>query len=159
MRLNIITVSQKIPEWVSEGFQDYHKRFPREFPCSLTEIPLSKRNKSDSTERIKQLVIEEGVKIQNVIPKGSKTIALEVKGKPWTSEQLAVHLANFQQETATLNFLIGGPDGLSKECLAAAESHWSLSALTLPHALVRIILVEQLYRAVCILQRHPYHRG
>ncbi len=139
--LHIIAVGTKMPAWVTDAYQEYAKRFTRDFPLSLTEIPLGKTNKI----------------IDYLTPK-SRTIALDIKGEAWDTEKLAKQLDHSQNICAVLNFLIGGPDGLNKECLAAAHHRWSLSPLTFPHPLVRIILVEQLYRAMSILNHHPYHR-
>lgn len=121
MRLHIIAVSQKAPTWVEEGFFEYQKRFTKETSCQLTEIALQKRSKNISTATVERLLHEEGLKIQQAIPKQSKTVALDVKGKLWSTEQLAAQLTRWQQETPIVNFLIGGPDGLSQECLAKAD--------------------------------------
>jgi len=155
MRFHIIAVSQKMPAWINTGFYDYQKRFSKAHPCILTEIPLQKRT---NIQVLEQQISAETKKIKSKIIKGSKTIALDVRGSLWSTETLADHIARWQQETSTVNFLIGGPDGLSQECLASAEKRWSLSPLTFPHPIVRILLIEQLYRAICILKGHPYHR-
>lgn len=156
MRLQIIAIGTKMPKWTEMAFSEYAKRFSREFPLTLTEIPMPKRPRSDSVERY---IMEEGTAILNAIPEKSITIALDERGKLWKTEELAKQISNFQANTSQLNFLIGGPDGLSKTCLDKAHVHWSLSPLTLPHPLVRVILAEQLYRAISILNNHPYHRA
>jgi 23S rRNA (pseudouridine1915-N3)-methyltransferase len=156
MKLSIIALGQKMPDWVEQAFDDYQKRFTRDFPCSLTEVPLQKRTKTSAIDR---LVQDEGLKVLKLLAKDSITIALDVKGKEWSTEQLAAQLSHFKQNTSCINFIIGGPDGLSEEILKTADYCWSLSPLTFPHPLVRIILIEQLYRAISILQNHPYHRS
>ena len=155
MQLQIIAIGTKMPGWVNEGFSEYAKRFPRDFSLILTEIPMPKRHKNQS---ILQAIREEEQKILACLSSRSFTIALDEQGKLWDTKTLANQISNFQVKTSQLNFLIGGPDGLSPSCLKKADVHWSLSPLTLPHPLVRIILIEQLYRAVSILNNHPYHR-
>ncbi len=156
MRLNIISVGTKMPKWTEMAFSEYAKRFSREFPLTLTEIPMPKRSRSDTIDRY---ITEEGVAMLAAIPEKSVTIALDERGKLWNTQELSKKVEHFQNNTSQINFLIGGPDGLSKTCLEKAEVQWSLSPLTLPHPLVRILLVEQLYRAISILNNHPYHRA
>jgi 23S rRNA (pseudouridine1915-N3)-methyltransferase len=156
MRLNIIAVGTKMPKWTEIAFSEYAKRFSREFPLSLTEIPLPKRPPGSSVDRY---IAQEGSAILSAIPEKSITIALDERGKLWNTQELATQITHFQNNTPQINFLIGGPDGLSKTCLEKSQIQWSLSPLTLPHPLVRVILVEQLYRAISILNNHPYHRS
>lgn len=156
MKLNIISVTQKMPLWVSEGLKDYGSRFPRDFSLNNIEIPLARRTPS---KPIQDCIEKEGNLIQTAFKRDSLSILLDVKGNLWSTEDLANHLEQWQQKTSTLNFVIGGPDGLSQTLLKGIPLHWSLSPLTLPHFLVKIILTEQLYRAVSILKNHPYHRG
>lgn len=156
MLFRIITIGTKMPSWINEGYQDYAKRFPPGWAVELYEIPAEKRTKNADIQRI---IKQEGEKILSIVKSHHRVIALDVKGKSWTTEQLAKHLQNFSQEKQNIDLLIGGPDGLSEACLKRAEIRWSLSPLTLPHPLVRVILVEQLYRGLSILQNHPYHRG
>lgn len=145
-----------MPKWTELAFSEYAKRFSREFPLTLTTIPMPKRSHTNSVDRY---IAEEGAAMLTAIPPKSITIALDERGKLWNTQELAKQIEHFQNNTPQLNFLIGGPDGLSKVCLEKAHTQWSLSPLTLPHPLVRILLVEQLYRAVSILNNHPYHRG
>jgi len=107
---------------------------------------------------IEQYKEEEGRKILQKIPAGDHVIALDVQGRPWSTTRLSEELANWKLVGKNIHFVIGGPDGLSAECLARANQRWSLSDLTFPHPLVRVILLEQLYRAASILANHPYHR-
>ncbi|GAA5317021.1 MAG: 23S rRNA (pseudouridine(1915)-N(3))-methyltransferase RlmH [Candidatus Pelagadaptatus aseana] len=155
MRFKIIAVGTKMPGWVTEGWNDYGKRLPRDFQIDLVELPLGPRGKNQSVERA---IAKESEQILAAIPKGDRVIALEVTGKPWSTERLAANLADWSMDGGNFTLMIGGPDGLSRDCLQRADHKWSLSALTLPHPLVRIVLIEQLYRAWSILNNHPYHK-
>lgn len=155
MIINLIAVGTRITLWADNGFKDYQKRLPPECKLKLVQIPLSKRTKNS---RISQHIEEEEKKILAAIPKKSRVIALDVMGQMWNTQQLAQSLQQWQLERQDISLLIGGPDGLGSTCLSKAERIWSLSALTLPHALVRILVAEQLYRAWSLLQGHPYHR-
>jgi len=155
MKINLIAVGTKMPAWVQEGFNEYIKRLPAEFHFNLMEIPAIKRTKNTNPAKIMQ---QEGQLILSAIPKNQHIIALDKGGKNWTTEQLAQQLKSWQTEGRDISLLIGGPEGLSKDCLAQTETRWSLSNLTFPHPLVRIIFAEQLYRAWTILSNHPYHR-
>ncbi len=156
MRFKMIAVGTRMPSWVETGYQDYAKRLPRDFAVDLVELPLGARGKNAS---VAKAMAKEGEQMLAAIPKGDKVIALDVLGKPWSTETLAKNLSSWSMESSNYSLLIGGPDGLSPDCLARADAKWSLSALTLPHPLVRIVLIEQLYRAWSILNNHPYHKG
>jgi 23S rRNA (pseudouridine1915-N3)-methyltransferase len=121
----------------------------------LVELPLAVRSKNSDLARAME---KEGEAMLAAIGKGDTVLALDVKGKPWSTEQLAEQLAQWRMSGTNYSLLIGGPDGLAATCLALASIKWSLSPLTLPHPLVRIVLIEQLYRACTILQNHPYHK-
>jgi 23S rRNA (pseudouridine1915-N3)-methyltransferase len=155
MRLSIIAVGTKMPAWVDQGVKEYDRRMPRELKVQWREIPLVRRGKDTSAESLRQ---REGEKILKAIPTGDRVIALDVRGESWSTERLAEKLQSWQMSGDNFSLLIGGPDGLSRECLALASQRWSLSDLTLPHPLVRILLAEQLYRAWTITANHPYHR-
>lgn len=155
MRIRLLTITHKSPEWVKAGFKDYAKRLPASCALELVEIPAEKRTENADLKRITQ---REGEKILAAIKPGHHVIALDVKGKFWSTEQLAGELKNWQHDGRNIDLLVGGPEGLSPECLAKAETKWSLSPLTFPHFLVRIIVAEQIYRAWSIMQNHPYHR-
>lgn len=145
-----------MPAWVAAGFADYAARFPPELKLELVEIPSGARSKgSDTTAAI----AEEGRRQLAALPKGAYAIALDERGTAWSSAQLAQKLAGWMQQGRAVAFLIGGPDGLAAEVLERAELRWSLTPLTLPHALVRVLVAEQLYRAISILKNHPYHRA
>lgn len=156
MIIRILAIGNKMPSWVNEGFQDYIKRFTSNCSVELCEIPAEKRTKNTDVPRT---IEREGEKLLAAIKPNHHVIALDVKGHAWSTEQLAAELKTWQVDGRHVDLLIGGPDGLSKACLNQAHSKWSLSPLTLPHPLVRIILAEQLYRAWSMLQNHPYHRS
>jgi 23S rRNA (pseudouridine1915-N3)-methyltransferase len=155
MKLSIIAVGGKMPVWVAQGVTEYERRMPRELKIHWREIPLVRRGKDTSPDTLR---VREGEKILKAIPRGDQVIALDVRGKCWSTEQLAQQLKGWQMSGDNYSLLIGGPDGLSSDCLDRAAQRWSLSDLTLPHPLVRIILAEQLYRAWTITANHPYHR-
>ncbi len=155
MRISILAIGTKMPGWVYQGVEEYHKRMPRELGVEWRELPLAQRGKSANAA---QLMEKEGEALLKAIPDGDRVIALDVLGKSLSTPQLAQRLSDWQMSGDNFSLLIGGPDGLSQSCLARAEMRWSLSALTLPHPLVRVILAEQLYRAWTITVNHPYHR-
>jgi 23S rRNA (pseudouridine1915-N3)-methyltransferase len=155
LRLSIIAVGGKMPAWVEQAVLDYGLRMPRELKLQWREIPLAKRGKDNNAEA---LCRREGEQILKAIPAGDQVIALDVKGVSWSTEQLAQKLGDWQMSGNNFSLLIGGPDGLSPEALQRATLRWSLSNLTLPHPLVRVLLAEQLYRAWTITVNHPYHR-
>lgn len=155
MKLSIITVGSKMPSWVTEGYEEYAKRLPRDLKPTMIELPLAVRSKNSNIDKIKQ---QEGEQILAAIPKGATPIMLDVKGKSLSTEVLANKMSQWQMDGRDACLVIGGPDGLSQAALAAASEKWSLSGLTLPHPLVRVVLIEQLYRAWTINQNHPYHK-
>jgi len=155
VRLRIIAVGTKMPDWVSSGCNEYLKRLPSELNLEIIELPLGQRGKGADINRA---ITREGDAMLKAIGDQDHVIALDVLGKPWSTEQLADKLQQWQLSGDNFSLLVGGPDGLAPECLKRANSKWSLSALTLPHPLVRILLVEQIYRAGTINSGHPYHR-
>jgi 23S rRNA (pseudouridine1915-N3)-methyltransferase len=155
MRISIITIGTRMPPWVTQGVEEYGKRMPRELQVEWKALPLATRGKNANPVQLKE---KEGEQILRTIPAGDRVIALDVRGKSLSTRQLAAQLADWQMSGDNVSLLIGGPDGLSQACLQRAERRWSLSALTLPHPLVRILLAEQLYRAWTITVNHPYHR-
>jgi len=155
MKIRLLTITHKYPAWVQEGYLDYAKRLPPHFNLELIEIPAEKRVAHADIEKIKT---REGEKILNCIKPNHHVIAMHVTGKLWSSPELAQQLSKWNQSGRNIDLIIGGPEGLSTACLAKAETQWSLSPLTFPHILVRLILAEQLYRAWSILEQHPYHR-
>ncbi len=155
MKLSLIAVGTKMPDWVQTGFNEYARRFGRDMPLELIEIPAGKRGKNADIKRILEL---EGEKMLAAVPKGARIVTLEVTGDNWSSPQLAQRLEQWQQDGRDIALLIGGPEGLAPACIQLSEAKWSLSALTLPHPMVRVVLAEALYRAWSISTNHPYHR-
>jgi 23S rRNA (pseudouridine1915-N3)-methyltransferase len=155
MRIQLIAVGQKMPKWVQQGWQDYCQRLPQSFQLQLTEIPLGKRSRHC---HLASLIEQEGKAMAQAIPANAYVIALDQAGKSLTSLQLADKLQDIQMTHSHLALLVGGPDGLAPDCLARADFTWSLSALTLAHPVVRVVIAETLYRTWSILQHHPYHR-
>lgn len=156
MRIHLVAVGNRMPEWVVTGYGEFAGRMPTECRLHLIEIAPGRRAKGAEVARA---IAEEGERMLAAIPKDSLVIALEVEGKSWSTETLAQQLAAWMQDGRDVALLVGGPDGLAESCRAHAEVQWSLSPLTLPHMLVRVIAAEQLYRAWTILQGHPYHRA
>lgn len=144
-----------MPAWVKAGFEEYQKRLNQEFTLNLIEIDAIKRTKSADLARIKTL---EGESLLNASNNKHHLIALDLQGAAWSTEKLSVQMSAWQLDGRNVDLLIGGPEGLSEACLNAAKQHWSLSPLTLPHPLVRILVAEQLYRGWSMLNNHPYHR-
>ena len=144
-----------MPSWVKQGYEEYAKRLPQSCSLKLVEIVPGHRSKSSDPKRA---IDDESQKVLSAIPQNTRVIALDERGKQWTTLKLADEMRDWMQDGRDVALLIGGPDGLSKECKQRAEQMWSLSTLTLPHPLVRVFLSEQLYRAWSVTQGHPYHR-
>ncbi|MHA2940037.1 23S rRNA (pseudouridine(1915)-N(3))-methyltransferase RlmH [Vibrio sp. RC27] len=155
MKIQLVAVGTKMPNWVDVGFKEYQRRFPNDIPLELIEIPAGKRGKNADIARI---LDKEGEAMLNAIVKGSRIVTLDIPGKPWDSHQLAHQLDRWKLDGRDVAILIGGPEGLAPACKQAAEQSWSLSPLTLPHPLVRVVMAESLYRAWSITTNHPYHR-
>lgn len=155
MLIHLIAVGTRMPSWVEDGFLEYAKRMPPESKIKLVEIPAGKRSKNSDIKRLTQ---QEGEKMLAAIPRNTKIVALDVLGKACSTEQLAQELKTWQGSGQDIAILIGGPEGLAIDCLNQAQQKISLSNLTLPHPLVRVVLAEQLYRATTILKGHPYHK-
>jgi 23S rRNA (pseudouridine1915-N3)-methyltransferase len=155
MKINLIAVGTKMPEWVKSGFNEYQRRLTQDCKLNIHEISAIKRAKQTDLNKVREI---EGQKILTTIPDGNRVIALEVKGKNWSTEELSQQMSQWMLSGQDISLLIGGPEGLSQSCRDKANQLWSLSPLTLPHPLVRIIVAEQLYRAWSILKNHPYHR-
>ena len=155
MRIRLIAVGGKMPRWVEMGWQEYVKRLPPEITLELVEIPLSTRGKNADVQR---LIRQEGAAMLAKVQPGERVVTLEVEGKPWSTEQLAEQIDAWRLDARTVNLMVGGPEGLAPEVCAKSEQRWSLSPLTLPHPLVRVLLGEQIYRAWTVLAGHPYHK-
>lgn len=156
MLIRLLAVGNKMPAWVKSAFDDYAKRFPRTIRLNLIEIPPEKRTK----QTVLQTAIDrEGEKIIAILDPQHLIIALDQRGTLWSTETLAKELKQWLQTARGIDLIIGGADGLSSAVLDKSRLQWSLSPLTLPHPLVRVLVTEQLYRAASILNHHPYHRG
>ncbi len=155
MRISILSVGHKMPAWIQEGYQEYVRRMPPEIRVELVELKPEERTSGKTTEKAKAL---EGERLLAAVPQGAELIALDERGRTVTTQGLSVMLAGWMRDATSPVFAIGGADGHSDAVRERATRLVSLSALTLPHALVRVVLAEQLYRAWSILARHPYHR-
>lgn len=142
--------------WVDDGYAEYSKRMPKDYQLNLIEIPTVKRTKSSD---IKQIVHEETQKLLLAVPDDSLIVVLDEHGREWSTMELAKKISVWHQEQQDVSFLIGGPDGFDQGWLLQAKNIWSLSKLTLPHQLVRVIVAEQVYRAWTVINNHPYHRS
>jgi 23S rRNA (pseudouridine1915-N3)-methyltransferase len=156
MKFKLLAVGRKMPAWVTAGYQEYANRLPRHCPLLLQEIEPGLRAHGSDPGRAKR---EESERLLKAIPANSWVVALDGRGKSWSTEQLAEQWEKWQQSGRDIVFLIGGPEGLDPASLSRADQKWSLGSLTFPHPLVRVMLAEQLYRAWSILSNHPYHRG
>lgn len=156
MKIRLIAVGTKMPDWITAGYQEYAKRFPSDMPLELVEIAAGKRGKNADLAR---LIDREGQEMLAAIGAQDRVISLEVEGHHWSTEQLAQQLNQFRHDGRNLSLLVGGPEGLAPAARAKAHLRWSLSALTLPHPLVRVLLAESLYRAWSLMSNHPYHRA
>ncbi|MDO8370543.1 MAG: 23S rRNA (pseudouridine(1915)-N(3))-methyltransferase RlmH [Pseudomonadota bacterium] len=154
MRLTIVAVGQKVPDWAQTAYDDYAKRFPPELKVELKAVKTEPR----ASKTLENLLAAERQRIEGVIPKGTRIVALDERGTAMTTVALAEKLKSWQREGDDVAIVIGGPDGLDPAFKQAAHERLRLSDLTLPHAMVRVLLIEQLYRAWSITVNHPYHR-
>lgn len=155
MKLRLLAVGTRMPAWVTEGYREYTRRLPPELSLELCEIPLGTRTRNQPVARA---IADESERLLRQVGRDDRVIALDVKGRSLTTEALATELSRWQQDARPVSLLVGGPDGLGEEGLQRAEYRWSLSALTLPHPLVRVLLAEQVYRAWTVMSGHPYHK-
>ncbi len=152
MKIHLIAVGKKMPDWINTGYSEFSKRMPPELQINLIEITPSTRNKSTSIEKN---IKEEGERIQSAIPDNSKLIVLDEKGKDFSSIALSKEMESWLPMGQDISIVIGGADGIDPVIKQQADEKWSLSSLTLPHALVRVVVAEQLYRAWSIMKGHP----
>lgn len=155
MKVRLLAVGTRMPEWVNEGYLNYQKRLTDDVRLELVEIAAGKRAKNTDVARITE---QEGAAQLAALGANDYVIALEVGGKPISTESLAESLRLWLPQGRSVSLLIGGPEGLSPAAKQRADEQWSLSRLTLPHPLVRILIAEQVYRAWTLLKGHPYHR-
>jgi 23S rRNA (pseudouridine1915-N3)-methyltransferase len=156
MEILLIAAGKRQPAWVEDGYRDYARRLGRGWSLGLKEIPLGRRGRSSTPLRARE---EEGRRMLAALPGSAHVVALVVGGEPWSTEDLSLRLEGWASLGAPVCLLIGGPDGLAESCLGRAQERWSLSPLTLPHGLARVVVAEALYRAWSLMTRHPYHRG
>ncbi len=156
MQLTVHSVCGKMPAWVAAGVKEYQRRLPRELNLAWRDLPLARRTRSSKPDGLRQ---QEGEQLLKGLPANDVLIALDVRGTVQSTEAIADSLQDWQMSGRNISFLIGGPDGLSPDCLQRASQRWSFGRLTLPHPLIRVVLAEQLYRAWTITAGHPYHRG
>ena len=156
MKAILVAVGERAPDWVSSGFSEYQKRLSHWLPLSLHEITPGVRGKGRDAARA---TADEGARVLAALPRQAHVVSLDGRGKTYSSAQLAQRLEAWRQGGKDLAFLIGGPEGHAPDVVAAANESWSLGPLTLPHMMVRLLVVEQLYRAASMLANHPYHRA
>lgn len=155
VNLSLVAVGRRMPDWVETGVQEYRKRLNRDLKLQVREVNMAQRGKNPDIERARR---QEADALLAAVPEGDTIVALEVTGKRLSTPSLARKLQQWQMDGVSVSLLVGGPDGLHRDCLQAASEQWSLSDLTLPHPLVRVLLAEQIYRAWSINAGHPYHR-
>ncbi|NKC10641.1 MAG: 23S rRNA (pseudouridine(1915)-N(3))-methyltransferase RlmH [Gammaproteobacteria bacterium] len=155
MRLHLVAIGQRVPAWVRDGYADYARRMPRE--CQL-ELHVLNPGRGGRKTAASVLRAQESRALMDRVPPGAGVVALDERGVAWSTQQLADRLSHWLGSGRDMALLVGGANGLDDTCRAVAEHIWSLSALTLPHAMVRIVVAEQLYRAWTLLKGHPYHR-
>ena len=156
MKCRLIAAGTRLPEWVNTGFEEYRKRLRTPLVLELHEISVATRSAGENPQRAVQ---REGADMMATIGKDDYVVALEIAGKPMSTEQLSAWLAERLRDGRPLALMIGGPDGIAPPVLDRANLRWSLSPLTLPHALARVVVAEQIYRAMSLLAGHPYHRA
>lgn len=155
MRFSVVAIGQRMPSWVASGWAEYARRFPPGLALDLNELPAIRRYRNADIDTIRR---RESEALLAATPKSNLMIVLDENGKQWSTAELSVQMSQWMQLGRDVSFLIGGPDGLSTQCLQQAGNCWSLSRLTLPHPLVRVVVAEQLYRAWSMTRNHPYHR-
>ena len=156
MKCRLIAAGTRLPDWINDGFAEYQKRLRKPLVLELQEIPVATRRAGENPQRAIQ---REGADMLAALRPDDYVVTLEIDAKAMSTEQLSAWLTARMRDGRPLAMLIGGPDGLAPQCRARADQSWSLSPLTLPHALVRVIVAEQLYRAMSLLAGHPYHRA
>jgi len=155
MRITIVAVGKKMPAWINQGVEEYSRRTRTQLPFSIIEVASVKRNKTTSNNKI---LVTEANRIRQHVPAQAYKIALDEKGREFTTKKFSQRLDDWIQDGQDVAFIIGGADGLDPDLKTEANDTWSLSQMTLPHGLVRVLLAEQIYRAWSLLHNHPYHR-
>lgn len=158
MRITVVAVGQRQPAWAEAAVHDYLSRFPTDFKVELKEVKAEPRS-GKGNEPVQRLLAAEAARVRGALPPGAHLVCLDERGTDWTTAKLAESLARWRDEALHPAFVIGGPDGLDPALKQQARTQLRLSSLTLPHALARVLLAEQLYRAWSMLANHPYHRA
>ena len=153
--IHFIVVGQKMPKWVQTGYAEYEKRLPKACQLKLVELPMATRGKTGSVDKYK---VEEAKRIEVAIPKGAALVILDENGQQPSTLKFADKLESWLGNGQDIALVVGGPDGLHADLIQKATWKWSLSKLTLPHPMVRVLVAEQIYRAWSVIQNHPYHR-
>ena len=154
MHIRLIAVGDRQPAWVTQAFDDYARRLPRQWQFRLEVVDTARRAGDAAKAKA-----AEGQKVMQKLKPAEQVVALDERGRQWSTAELAERIHEWQSGGRDLTFVIGGPDGMAADCLARADLRWSLSKLTLPHGLVRVMVAEQLYRAWTLATGHPYHRA
>ncbi|MGM0633222.1 MAG: 23S rRNA (pseudouridine(1915)-N(3))-methyltransferase RlmH [Pseudomonadota bacterium] len=155
MKIRLIAVGTRMPDWVNDAVEEYCRRLPGDFSLTLKEVPMAPRGRNADLRRA---IKQESQGLLERVGARDTVVALDVGGRRHSTESLARRMESLRHQGTDLALLVGGPDGLDERCLHRADERWSLSDLTLPHPLVRVVLAEQLYRVWTVLQGHPYHR-
>ncbi len=153
MQLSLCAVGRKMPDWVQSGASEYQKRLPAQWQFKVHEVPQANLGSAAQNK------IKEGEALLNCVPERAHLIALDNRGKSWSTSDVASQLTRWQELGKPVSLLIGGPDGLDEHTYQRSDQQWSLSPLTFPHPLVRVLVVEQIYRAYTLTINHPYHRA
>lgn len=156
MKIRLLAVGTRMPDWVTQAVKEYSRRLPPDFAFQCQAVPMVRRGKNMSSEQARH---REGQALLNRLERRDHVVALDVGGRHHGTPELARRVQTLREEGLDLSLLVGGPDGLSHECLQRAADRWSLSALTLAHPLVRVVVAEQVYRIWSLMHGHPYHRG
>lgn len=156
MNIHLIAVGARMPDWVKQAYDDYAKRLSTEIRLYLHEVKTEKRHRNLTSDQVRS---REKDRILALVPDDAILVVLDVQGKIWATEDLAEKMSDWMVQGRSIALVIGGPDGVDEQLLQRADRVWSLSHLTFPHPLVRVILVEQIYRSWSIIKNHPYHRG
>ena len=155
MEITLIAIGTKMPDWVESGYVEYAKRLGRDWTLTLKAVPSPRRSKSEDSVSVGK---KEAELLLAAIPKGAYAIALDERGKLQSTRSIADKMQELSESSRSLALLIGGADGLADRVIQQCNEKWSLSHLTFPHAMVRVIVAEQIYRAASLLNNHPYHR-
>jgi 23S rRNA (pseudouridine1915-N3)-methyltransferase len=155
MQINLISVGNRMPIWVQQGYDEYAKRMPKECALVLKEITPGKRGKKSDVVKI---VKDEGERMIKAVSARTSVVTLDISGKSWSTQDLSVAIKRWLESGQNIALMVGGPEGLADSVRDLATESWSLSRLTFPHPLVRVLVAEQLYRAWSLLNNHPYHR-